>query len=235
MLREAIDRLLQLGKPTLTEVGDHVYTTEQLKRVEPPQPTALRVGSLQAILDYFTKVKDTGAERFFVHIESPMAIGVESFLSDGPDRWTLLYVTAHDAVAPMVGKFQPVESFIIWLLTCFTATEERATVLRLVGNIRSEKVATQADDGVTQTVTARAGITTVENVQVPNPVHLAGYRTFREVAQPKIPYVLRLREAHGGVEAGLFEADGKVWYADGVANIKGWLTERLPDSVAVIG
>lgn len=66
----------------------------------------------------------------------------------------------------------------------------------------------------------------------PNPVTLAPYRTFREIAQPESQFVFRLR---GGVEgalphAALFEADGAEWKLAAVGRIASFLRRALHDT-----
>ena len=96
---------------------------------------------------------------------------------------------------------------------------------------------TTGDDGVTQTVTAKAGVVLSKDVRVPNPVSLRPYRTFREVLQPASSFVLRLQ---GGGKASttpvgaLFEADGGAWKVEAMRNISTYLRSFLPEGVPVI-
>ncbi|MNW60692.1 hypothetical protein D3C74_386970 [compost metagenome] len=70
--------------------------------------------------------------------------------------------------------------------------------------------------GMTQSVVAKTGVATVEDVKVPNPVLLAPYRTFVEVEQPESSFVFRMKD---GPSAALFEADGGAWRNDVIANV----------------
>jgi hypothetical protein len=51
-------------------------------------------------------------------------------------------------------------------------------MLKVVGNIQEDNVKSVSDDGTSQAVVARIGVASVGNVEVPNPVTLAPYRTF---------------------------------------------------------
>jgi hypothetical protein len=115
----------------------------------------------------------------------------------------------------------------------FSPEGDRAKVLSIVGNIKEESVKNTGDDGVTQTVTARAGIARVENVEVPNPVMLYPYRTFREVAQPGSLFVLRLRTGQVAPTCALFEADGGRWRLEAIDRIAAYLREKLPESTII--
>jgi hypothetical protein len=104
-----------------------------------------------------------------------------------------------------------------------------------VGNIKEENVRQTGDDGVTQTVTAKSGIARVEDVSVPNPVHLAPFRTFREVSQPLSPFVLRMKQGReGGLPTvALFEADGGKWKLDAIQFIRDYLAGKI-ETVPII-
>jgi hypothetical protein len=73
-------------------------------------------------------------------------------------------------------------------------------------------------------VTAKSGISTVENVIVPNPVMLCPFRTFAEVEQPESEFVFRMQT---GFKAALFEADGGKWKLYAMQNVKAYLEEKL--------
>jgi len=59
---------------------------------------------------------------------------------------------------------------------------------------------------------------------VKNPVTLTPYRTFREVAQPVSPFVLRFNE---DAQAALFTGDGSVWKLEAVGLIAEYLRHNL--------
>ena len=121
-----------------------------------------------------------------------------------------------------------VETFIINMQTAFVPSEVVDGVLRIVGNLKEESSAQTMDDGVSQSVTAKAGIAKVENVKLPNPITQAPYRTFLEVQQPESKFVIRIRKGQAGPSCALFEADGGAWELEAVLRIKEWLQKELP-------
>jgi hypothetical protein len=125
--------------------------------------------------------------------------------------------------------FYALEDVIISLQTVFGDTKERADLLQLLGTIKDENVRTATDDGITQSVTVKAGIQIVEGKEAPNRVELVPFRTFREIDQPASPFVLRLRQGReGGLPtAALFEADGGQWSLTAIASIKAFLEEAI--------
>jgi hypothetical protein len=204
-------------------------------------PAPLEVATLTGLVDYVKTVADERDDvdegGLAIHVVSPTEVRVVSGLSDDGFAQRAVFLAAR-AVAPKHGwgTFADQEAFVVWLLTAFVDTVERASVLALVGNLREEAVRQSTDDGVSQTVVARKGMVRVENVVVPNPVRLAPYRTFREVEQPHGLFLLRLRG--GGEDAvptiALFEADGGLWRLDAIGAIRDWLRHQLGEDLPII-
>lgn len=116
----------------------------------------------------------------------------------------------------------------IKLQSCFVKDQERDLVLKVVGNIKEDAVKNYGDDGIAQTVTAKVGVASVENVVVPNPVTLRPYRTFQEILQPSSDFVFRMKT---GPAAALFEADGGAWQNEAIVTIKSHLVLMLEDEI----
>ena len=96
-----------------------------------------------------------------------------------------------------------------------------------LSNVKTTVETGMADDGVSQTVQAKKGIASVENVVLPNPVTLRPYRTFVEVEQPASKFVFRARD-DDGMEFMLVEADGGAWRGEAMKNIKTFLEAAVP-------
>ena len=110
-------------------------------------------------------------------------------------------------------------------------TPEVESILSIVGNLRDEHVKTVGDDGISQSVAVRTGISSVEDVAIPNPVTLQPYRTFLEVEQPESEFIFRMQRGHEGQlpVCGLFEADAGAWELKAITNIRDWLGQRIKD------
>jgi hypothetical protein len=136
-----------------------------------------------------------------------------------------------DAQAILPGfpfdQWLPVADFIPMAYSTFLETEDLTTILKVVGNIKTENGVHAADDGVTQTVTAKTGIARVEDgVAIKNPVLLRPYRTFLDIEQPKSAFVVRLKD---DLRVKLFEADGGVWRNAAIRKIHDHLSHELND------
>ena len=98
----------------------------------------------------------------------------------------------------------------------------------LASNIVNNQQQEYSDDGITQQAVIKTGITTKQAALVPNPVHLVPYRTFLEVEQPASDFVFHISEGRGGEPVfKLVAADGGLWKAEAVDNIKKYLEDAL--------
>lgn len=113
----------------------------------------------------------------------------------------------------------------------FVKDETTASIMKIVGNLTQGSELNVADDGVTQRATARAGVTRVETVPLPNPVSLRPYRTFADIEQPESKFILRIKAGKdgSGPTCALYEADGGAWMNTAIATIKAWLAGAVKD------
>jgi hypothetical protein len=222
MIKEAIQYIVGLGNTRLETIGNRTFSTQPIHVVKQPLPATLEVNSLSGLVGYL-KSKFDSVEKFLVHVESPTLVSVSSVLNEDSNRKEMI---SAKALLPSFSfdRFQDTEEFNIKLQSCFVKNEDRDIMLQVVGNIREEKVNTIGDDGVSQSVTAKVGVATVAQVQVPNPVLLAPYRTFVEVTQPESNFVFRMQN---GPKCALFEADGGAWKLEAMKRIKAYLDETM--------
>jgi len=239
-----ISRLAQ--KPETIEAGGHEFIAvpqgyvahDPVSLIKPgPQVAALAVATLGALRDYLHANKDgLVVDSLVAHIVSPIEVRVLSrFNERDRSRETFVNAKSLDLSTEFLGRFMPIEDFILGLQVRFADLHDRGTILRLLSNVKSEDVKTSQDDGISQVVTAKAGIALVTDTPVPNPVTLAPFRTFRDVMQPQSQFVLRVKKTPMLPEVGLFEADGGAWRLIAVDRVRDWLSEKLPAGVAVLG
>lgn len=203
-----------------------------------PSATTLSVSTLGALRDYAEANRDDLIlAKVIVHVVSPSVVTLSGKL-DPRSRTRESYVQAKalDLTDGFLGKFMPLEDFLIGLQVRFSEDGDRRKVLGLLSNVKSEVVKTALDDGMTQIVQARAGVALISDVAVPNPIQLTPYRTFRDVLQPSSLFVLRVNSGKSGglPEVGLFEADGGAWKLTATARVHDWLKAELPAGVAVL-
>jgi hypothetical protein len=228
MIKEAIQYLLELTRPETIEAAGKIYSTNQLYRLDKEQDVSpINARSLSGLVDY-VKSNFDHERPVMIHVESPTKVSVFDALNDINDRRT--YVKA-GALLPdiILEQYMDRERFQIMLQACFVTNEHKSTVIKVISSIVEDGSVTTTDDGLSQRVTAKTGIATVGNIELPNPVTLKPFRTFAEVAQPESEFVLRLKE---GGKVGLFEADGGAWELNAMANIAEFLATELAEEIA---
>ncbi|MDI3534802.1 MAG: hypothetical protein PWQ82_1167 [Thermosediminibacterales bacterium] len=227
MIKEALEYLVRLGQVKTIEVNGQHYATQGLTRILLPKAETVKVNSLTGLINYIKSGFDAKAfAGTLIHVVDHSEVRLISNILG--DRGRETYMSAH-AFEPefRFGRFYDTESFIILLQSCFVQNEDAKKILKLVGNIKDTYIRQIGDDGITQSVTAKTGIATVEEVAVPNPVTLAPYRTFVEVKQPESKFVFRMRKSEEGPQAALFEADGGAWKIEAMQRVKEFLEDKL--------
>lgn len=232
LTRSFIEKIEEMGKPDVIWVEEVPFSKDELRKIYPPVPTAMGAQSLTAVIDYLKSNVDTLDEKeLIVQVIDSETVKVVSAL-DLCYRIREYYIQAN-ALLPTVilNKFMEREAFNIMLQSRFVENDDRERVLASIGKMRYENSLRLEDDGVTQTVASKVGVALVKEEQIPNPVYLAPFRTFTEVAQPVSPFILRVND---DCEVGLFEADGGAWRNAAMIRIKEYLSDQLGEGYTII-
>lgn len=226
MIKEAIDRILELAEIQTEKIGDQVFTNSRLEPVYESLADKLVVRNLTGLVDYLKADFDQKLP-VVIHIESPTRVSVVTGFNRDFRRNTLIVA---DALLPNIrfDAYYDLENFNVLLQSCFVPNDTRDKLLRIVGNVKDENVTSYGDDGISQSVTAKTGIATFENVPLPNPVNLKPFRTFVEIAQPESAFIFRMKD---GPSAALFEADGGEWKLRAIDAIKLYLLDELGEQI----
>lgn len=225
--KNALEYIVELGNNEIDVIDGRTYTRHPLHLIKQSMASPFTVRSLSGLVDYLkSNFDETG--NLMVHIESPTK--VSAFNTFNIDKNREVFIQAEALLPEMrFGQWHDAEDFNIKLQSVFAHGGDKERVLRVVGNIRDENVTTFGDDGISQKVTAKMGVATVEDVPVPNPVVLFPYRTFVELKQPESQFVLRLKN---GPACALFEADGGAWKVEAMDTVRAHLEEQLADEIA---
>lgn len=131
-----------------------------------------------------------------------------------------------DAHVPDItfGRYLDTELFNTQLLSNFIDTPARAELFRVIKSMTKEQSCNTTDDGVSQVITTKQGVSMAQNVVFQNPVPLKPMRTFTEVEQPESNFTLRVDE---DARCALFEADGGAWQNEAVVAIRDYLKTNL--------
>lgn len=232
MIVDAINKIIEMAASRTITIGERKYVDGKISPVLLPTPISLKVHTLSGIVDYLTKETDPAEEgQRFIHVVSPTEVKLcggfycASFY-ERPEFLTALFQPA----PYQQGKYFNLEDFIIGLQAYFVRNEMSSKLLDILCNITEEASANYNDNGITQNVTAKTGISLVQSVPVPNPVVLRPFRTFPEIEQPESLFVFRIKRQQGQPPlCGLWEADNKQWKIEAVQGIAKWLQDKLPE------
>ena len=201
-------------------------------------PEAIHISTLAGLVKYINEDADDVlhgmANKYIVKVCSPTKVILQTQpLGYWRERCMLAIV---DANVPSLtfGLYMGVEEFQVFLQSKFVQTENVEKLLRLTGSISKEHGTQVADDGVSQRVTIKSGISMNEVVTIRNPVPLQPYRTFPDIAQPESLFVYRVNDKG---EAALFDGDGGAWIRKAVQGTADYLATMIqsPEIVTVIG
>src|SRR5437762_3451107 len=187
--------------------GQYVAVTHNLKEPTLFDPPSGAIQTLTGLLEYLNRISEIPATGNFLHVVDYRTVD----LVTAPQGWKRerdVFVEAQcDECAFKFNTYLGQAEFMIGLQANFVQSGDAADLLKKVGTIRENKVRVSQDDGVTQNVTASAGVALAQDVSLPPRILLAPYRTFRELEQPQSMFVLRARTGQTNVELALFDAD----------------------------
>jgi len=227
MIAAAISKILSLGNRDHRVIDGRLYEVGPggIVPLKPPRAEVLEISTLAGIVDF-----DPLPGRYMLHVIDHSTVRVidMEYINEWMTRNDYVKAT-HGSPSFRFGQYYELELFIITLQSMFVQDEMTARILQIVGNIKDEEVSNFNDDGVSQSVKTKAGISLAEVTQIPNPVILRPYRTFMEVEQPASKFVFRLKRVKGeSPSCALFEADGGAWKLTAIASIRDWLQSKIP-------
>lgn len=228
----AIEKIEQLveGKVATVAHGGRIYSVRDLKPLDPPLPAPLQVSTLSAITSYLRSTPDElNLDELVLVVEGNTKVSLYSKLRE-VDQKRAAYMTAN-AILPKSSHafdtFVSVEEFLVWLATGFAPSAHRELLTKMLSHIDTEDTATIQDNGFSQVVTVRTGVARVENVAMPNPVKLAPYVSFPEIAPPEQDFLIRMRGKGKDVAVRLIPVGALNWALLLRDRIGSWLQNDL--------
>lgn len=242
--KETIDRILELAVPNEIEVGDLKYVDKKMSLLAPPVMVGLPVSTLQGLVDLLNaKFEDaTAGANLLVHVESPTEVSLIVRKSDEYGRRDVIATATYPegcATFPFGSWLNP-ENFIIALQQGFqrvkiqnddgTFAKDLDYVLGIASKITADSTVDHDDDGVTQRIAVKQGVTLKTDIALKARVNLAPWRTFAEIDQVVSTFIFRTRVSNDAPQLAIFEGDGGRWRIDAVAAIKAWLAQQITAS-----
>lgn len=229
MLKDAIQYIVSLKDNKTYNINGEVYSDRELHRIPPvvDRPSSIGVTGLDSVVKLVRNELDMfGNLPLFIRVDGARKVSVFSTYDEYMKRDDLYTATCD--VPDFREGFRDQESAIIELRSKFAPGEGVDYLLDLLSRISKDSGVTTRDNGVSQEVEARTGVSLKALVQVKPRVSLQPFRTFLEVDQPESEFILRLDE-DGRV--GLFEADGGMWKMTAKERIVAYFEEKLADEV----
>lgn len=246
MIREAIEYIVGLSEPHyLHQTDEYGETrtfcdrdlTEVREVYDHAQPMQLE--TLSSLVNYLKSNVDRLPEKMLVHVESPTSVVLYSQLDPRRSREILIRCKANVPEFAF-NRFMDSNAFVISLLSKFIPDVDTDIdqVLQFAGTAETGTVKQYSDDGVSQSVVIKDGISHKTEGLVPSCVILRPYRSFYEIVQVPSRFIFRMDNSTGDVACALFEADGGAWRHEAVLMIKEYLEEELniinrPDIVVI--
>lgn len=234
MLKEAIEKIVSLADPHIYKVGDDTYTNDSMRYLTPhiDRPSGLGFSSLDGVVQAIKAeiARSEIAKPLFVQVSSTHNVNVyTTWRRDNLDRDELY--TASAVLPESFGKWMEHEDAIIALRSKFVENDGTKYLLELLASVSDDNSVQSKDNGMTQTVTAKTGVSLATKVAVKPIVKLKPYRTFAEVEQPESEFLIRLKpgnkEAGEKAKIGIIEADGGAWKLTARHNIAEYFRKNL--------
>ena len=224
VLADFIDKIIELKEPKVIDLAGEKYSNQRFERIEPNvnRPYLYTVSGLDSIVQLINKEIDLVGGFVFVRVDGPNEVYVSTSYQPDMTRNDLYKATSD--VPGFRGGWREREEAVIALRSLFIPNEGTRYLLDLLRRMSTDSGVTTKDNGVTQTVEAKTGVSLKQNVEINPRVKLQPFRTFLEVEQPESEYLLRVDE-EGRI--GLFEADGGVWKLEAKRNVKAYLESAL--------
>lgn len=232
-LKDALRYLVSLNGANTFDLNGSYYADRELYRIEEPKykKKNIEFGSLDAIV----KMVQTELEDYLNAEGAPLFIQVKDYLtvevfSRADDREARSWpYTAKCRDASFSEGYRSQQKAIIELRSRFIPTDDSEYLLKLISRINNEQGVQSEDNGVSQKVVTKQGVTLMTSEAVKPRLTLQPFRTFREVPQPESEFILRLNDDG---DIGLFEADGGIWKLEAKDNIKAYFDKALAREIA---
>jgi hypothetical protein len=235
VIQEALEYLVGLNsvKPAnLHEVDGRTYADRSLELIEGPvdkAPQVLKLAGLRAMIDYIMvgrDIADNGElrEHVTLYVDSPRVVSLVRSLDlrHGQRHVLAIAQAPEDHASAMLNRYMSHEDFMLLFRANFAKTPEWEELLRVLGTMYEENIATSADDGYSQKVQIKKGAQ-LAMAPIKPVVQLCPFRTFVEIELPEVPFIPRLRE---GLQIGLWEVKSAAWELVARERISRWLTQE---------
>ena len=133
MIKEALEYIVGLKTPVITEIDGNTYSDKPLNRIGyVPYAKTIAMKTLTTLVEYIKANIDSMSEKMIVHVISPTEVHLYSSLDADRKREYLVEVNA-ELPDFRFGSFIDHENFVIALQSKFVPNEDRDLVLKFAG------------------------------------------------------------------------------------------------------
>jgi len=226
----AVKEIAKLAQTEIVEhdgVKFHVNVNEA-EALRYPVIQTVTLFSLDSVINFISQALGKTKDHLSVNVIDPTNVHVNGDYSKDLKLNLFAKSSMDQVVVPFqFGKRMRHEEFVIALLTKFERTDALNELLHTVSSVKTGRTSTSSDDGYSQEVEVKAGVTLVENKKLKNLWSLKTFKTFPEIEQPDISYILRVRGDEDHAEFELHECDGGKWKIETTAKVREYLSNKL--------
>lgn len=239
MIKEAIDRVLELSEPDTIEVDGRTWRKQGYAEITPFKKDLcdpMKLGSLTAFAAFIGTDEMYRDNGLMIHVVSPTCVELVSLLDEHGRRNNYAIAKARIDSHFTTEQWHNQDDFVTSLQAHFVNDLDRAQLLKVCGNLRGGSSAVLTDDGVTQKVSTARGVEMKGMEEMPNPVSLRPWETFAEIEQPERQYIVRVKGDEKPLLA-LFAVPDPVAAMRTCEKIEAWLRQVLPSEFhdAILG
>jgi len=236
VIKEAINRILELQRPEVfTDANEMQRYTGTNKLVGLPTQAHAPVvcSSLESLCKFALETKP---EPFF-EITGPASVSlIEINTYDGQEEKES--ICSCKAILPEnfpFGQFLEPDKFTIKACDFFERNDNFKSMIATVSSITDFNQTDVEDDGLSQTATTKTGVGRKDRKTIDPFIALRSYRTFREIEQPEVSYLLRIQKGQQGSAplVALFEASGYHWKIQAIDGIAKYIAEKIPTALVM--
>lgn len=229
---DAIQAIVDLGHSGIEEIGSHQFhvSPKGATALKYPKSQSLTVFSLGQLVNFLIAQKFDAAAGVLINVLDYNRVqAILGTLDDNEEVSVLVEADFSKMYKSFPFETQLTQSeFIINLMTKFENDDVVKGLLKLVSEVRAGKLATSTDDGYSQEAIVKGGVHLSASEKIQNIWHLKTFKTFPEVEQPTIPYILRLHQREDEVpKFALYDCDGANWKVKLASVIREWCIQRL--------
>lgn len=196
-----------------------------------PQPTFLGVATLESLIAYLqSDIDHLNLERHVLHVASATRVQLLGPIEGyHKQRATLAVANFASQMGDLLDRDLSLERANIALQSLFVDTVACRELRDVLSSVTGNDTVVRSDDGTSQSVEVKVGVSLKDRKAIPNPVDLAPFRSFPECEPVSSPFIVRTGKAGDQVTVRLIPADGNAWELEARRRIAQHLGESLKE------